>query len=172
MATEILLIGSNVDRERSVAAVLDRLLDLAEPVRISRIVETPPVGLVDGGPSFLNLAAAIDWSDSTAALKTRLVDIEVALGRNRRDAHCWCKSRSADIDPVLRLTPGATQIDPSLLPCEQYARGVVLDLLASLGVTSGAASALSSPVVEIAFCGTRLGRTPAVLTRVSLARAR
>src|SRR6185295_10223546 len=91
---------SIVDAPRAFSSlIVDTLWALCEYPRhlVSRIVETPPIGLVDGRSAFLNLAAAVPWHDETAALKKRLVAIEVALGRDRADRRSSVKSRTADI---------------------------------------------------------------------------
>jgi 2-amino-4-hydroxy-6-hydroxymethyldihydropteridine diphosphokinase len=165
MAIEIVLIGSNVDRERCVARVLQALLDLSGSVHVSRIVETPPIGLVDGGSAFLNLAAALPWNDETAALKKQLIAIEVALGRDRGDRRSSVKSRTADIDPVLRLESASTHVKPDSLPTEPYAREVLLEVLAHIGVRVEERPATALPAVEIPWGDMRLGRVPATLTR-------
>ena len=165
MAIEIVLIGSNVDRERCIAQVLHALLDLSGSVHVSRIVETPPIGLVDGGSAFLNLAAALPWDDETAALKKRLIAIEVALGRDRADQRSSVKSRTADIDPVLRLDSESTHVTPDALPTETYAREVLVEVLAHIGVRIDERPVSTLPAVEIPWGETRLGRVPATLTR-------
>ena len=165
MAIEVVLIGSNVDRERCIARVLHALLDLSGSVHVSRIVETPPIGLVDGGPAFLNVAAALPWDDETAALKQRLIAIEVALGRNRDDRRSSVKSRTADIDPVLRLESTSMYVTPESLPTEAYAREVLVEVLAHIGVRVDERPVPTLPAFEIPWGDTRLGRAPATLTR-------
>jgi len=165
MAIEIVLIGSNVDRERCVARVLQALLELSGSVHVSRIVETPPVGLVDGGSAFLNLAAALPWDRETAELKQQLIAIEVALGRDRGDHRSSVKSRTADIDPVLRLESDSTHVTPDALPTEPYAREVLVEVLAHIGVRVDASPMSTLPAVEIPWGDARLGRSPATLRR-------
>lgn len=165
MAIEIVVIGSNVDRERSIGRILRALLDLSETVHVSRIVETLAVGLLDGGSAFLNLAAALEWKTETVALKARLIEIEIALGRDRCDRCCSQKSRTADIDPVLRLDTATRRVAADALPAELYARSVVVDVLTHLGVEVGESPTLPFQAVEIPWGCTRLGRSPTTLTR-------
>lgn len=172
LPVEVLVVGSNLDRERSIARVLTLLLDLADPVRTSRIMETPAEGLLDRGPSFYNMAVALPWAAPTAALKSRLVAIEEATGRDRQDASRSKVSRTADIDPVLRLEPPYGPVSGWRLPSEPYARAVVLDLLAALGVGVHDPEGSGRPtpafgIVEIPWGTSRLGSTAAVVTRAA-----
>ena len=134
MAIEIVLIGSNVDRERCVARVLQALLELSRvgPREPNRRNATHWTGR--RGSAFLNLAAALPWNDEPAALKKQLIAIEVALGRDRGDRCSSVKSRTADINPVLRLESASTHVKPDSLPTEPYAREVLLEVLAHIGV--------------------------------------
>ena len=90
MPTYLLSIGSNIDPRRNVPRVLSRLLEIAPSLRVSRILETTPVGILgeDGEPPgrFLNLAVLLEWAGDEASLKAQLVEIEeaqVATARRR-----------------------------------------------------------------------------------------
>jgi 2-amino-4-hydroxy-6-hydroxymethyldihydropteridine diphosphokinase len=166
----VVTIGSNLERERNLASAIEALLGLADPLHLSRIVETAPVGIVDGGGPFLNLAAAFDWSGGGDSLKERLIAIEVWLGRDRRDPERASKSRTADIDLVLELAAGEP-IASSALPSEPYARVVVLDLLRHLGLAAGEPAPLPETGVELLVRSVPVGRRAATLTRAALAGA-
>ena len=164
---EVLLVGSNLDRERSIAAILARLLDLASPLYVSRIMETPAVGLIDSGPSFYNLAVAMPWRLPGVALKRHLNAIEESVGRNRHDVNRSTKSRTADIDQVFRLPQHGRTIRPDQLPAEPYARAVVVDLLTSMGVSVGSCSVTEYPIVVIPWSASPLGAQATLVSRVA-----
>ena len=170
-ALEVLLVGSNLDRERSIVAVLARLLDLASPLYVSRIMETPAVGLIDNGPSFFNLAVAMPWRLPSAALKRHLNAIEESVGRNRQAVNRSTTSRTADIDQVLRLPQNRRTIRPDQLPAEPYARAVVVDLLASMGILDGSCSIPEYPIVLIPWPATPLGAQATLVSRVAWLRS-
>jgi 2-amino-4-hydroxy-6-hydroxymethyldihydropteridine diphosphokinase len=164
---EVLLVGSNLDRERSIVAVLARLLELASPLYVSRIMETPAVGLIDNGPSFLNLAVAVPWRLPSAALKRHLNAIEESVGRSRRDVNRSITSRTADIDQVLRLAQHTRTIRSDQLPAEPYARAVLVDLLTSLGVIDESCEVPEYPTVVIPWPATPLGAQATLVSRGS-----
>jgi 2-amino-4-hydroxy-6-hydroxymethyldihydropteridine diphosphokinase len=164
---EVLLVGSNLDRERSIVTVLARLLELGRPLYVSRIMETPAVGLVDNGPSFLNLAVAMPWRPPSDALKRHLNAIEESLGRNRRDVNRSTTSRTADIDQVLRLAHYTRAITADALPVEPYARAVVVDLLTAMGVIDECRDIPEYPIVVIPWAGVPLGAEATLVSRAS-----
>lgn len=83
MPDVLLLLGSNIDKERNLRAAVRLLGRLVEIVALSPVYETTAVGLVDQ-PDFLNGAALIRTELSAAALKDGpLATIEQELGRTR-----------------------------------------------------------------------------------------
>jgi len=83
MPNVLLLLGSNVDKERNLRAAVRLLGRAVEVVALSPVYETTPVGLRDQ-PDFLNAAAIIRTDLSPAALKDGpLATIEQQLGRAR-----------------------------------------------------------------------------------------
>ena len=110
--TAYVALGSNLgDRESNIrSAVLQ--LDKAEGVRVTRVstlFENPAVGGPFGAPDFLNAAAAVETSLDARDLLRRLLDVERALGRKRREK--WAP-REIDLD--LLLYGGSVIDEPGL----------------------------------------------------------
>jgi 2-amino-4-hydroxy-6-hydroxymethyldihydropteridine diphosphokinase len=74
-------IGSNIERERSVAAALTALRGVFGPLRVSTVYETPAVGF-EGAP-FYNLVVGADTGLPAERVLARLGEIEQANGRVR-----------------------------------------------------------------------------------------
>jgi 2-amino-4-hydroxy-6-hydroxymethyldihydropteridine diphosphokinase len=94
-------LGANVgDREKSIRAALHALsqTDGVQVLRVSSLLDNPAVGGPDGSPPFLNAVAALDTTLGAHALLHRLLDIERALGRLRRER--WAP-RTIDLDLIL-----------------------------------------------------------------------
>ncbi|MEQ1853732.1 MAG: 2-amino-4-hydroxy-6-hydroxymethyldihydropteridine diphosphokinase [Chthoniobacteraceae bacterium] len=87
MRTAIAL-GSNVgDRLANLAAGRDAVLRIAgvsEPVSLSRVYETEPVGAEPDAAAFLNAVIEVTFSGEPDALLDALRGIEAALGRPSR----------------------------------------------------------------------------------------
>lgn len=82
-ARYVILLGSNIDKERNMVEAIRLLAASAELVAVSSAYETPPQGLREQ-PAFLNAAALIESELSPSALKAGLLsDIEQALKRVR-----------------------------------------------------------------------------------------
>lgn len=92
-----LSIGSNIEPERNVRLVLEKLAREFEVVRVSGIYRTPAVGFE--GEDFLNMAAIVCTSLSPSALNARLHALETEQGRTREGPRF--SSRPLDIDIVL-----------------------------------------------------------------------
>lgn len=80
MARAFLDLGSNVEREASVALGLRLLRERFRVVRVSSVYESPAVG---GGPDFHNLAVEIETDLEPADLRRALREIEARAGRVR-----------------------------------------------------------------------------------------
>lgn len=94
--------GSNMgDREAVYQAALDSLNGLPSTVlkAYSSLYETEPVGLVDGGPKFLNAAIALETKLGPAELLALLRSIELELGKS--PSHRSDLSRPIDLDLLL-----------------------------------------------------------------------
>ncbi len=99
--TAYIAIGSNLgDRGRNCYQAVAALSQHAQitVTRISRLIETAPVGLPDGAPPFLNGAVAFETSLGSHALLKELLAIEQQLGRVRRER--W-EPRVIDLDLLL-----------------------------------------------------------------------
>ena len=93
-------LGSNLDdRETSIQSAL-KLLGDADGINVthvSEIIETAPLGKMNQ-PSYLNAVAEIQTSLSEENLHKGLVDIEITLGREKKEK--WA-SRIIDLDLLL-----------------------------------------------------------------------
>ena len=100
MARAFIGIGSNLgERESHIAAAIGRIAELPETelVRVSSLIETEPVGLVDQG-KFLNAATELRTELDPLALLDELQGIEDGLGRVRTVR--W-GPRTIDLDILL-----------------------------------------------------------------------
>ncbi len=94
-------LGANLGNRR---ANLDAALDALRATRrvtvtaVSSYLENPAVGGPTGAPPFLNAAATVHTSLSPRDLLARLLEIELSLGRNRREK--W-GPRLIDLDLIL-----------------------------------------------------------------------
>jgi 2-amino-4-hydroxy-6-hydroxymethyldihydropteridine diphosphokinase len=99
--TAYIALGANLgDRSAALRDALRLLADDAamRVIRVSSFIENPAVGGPDNSPAFLNAAAEISTSLSPRALLDRLLEIEQALGRQRRQR--WAP-RTIDLDLLL-----------------------------------------------------------------------
>jgi 2-amino-4-hydroxy-6-hydroxymethyldihydropteridine diphosphokinase len=95
----VLLLGSNIDKERNIPVAIRLLAKAATVVAISPVYESTSIGS-PGQPSFFNVAVLIHTDESAAELKDGLVsDIERRLRRVRTaDKNA---PRTIDLDIVL-----------------------------------------------------------------------
>lgn len=99
--TAYIAIGSNLgDRGRNCYQAIAALSQHPQisVTKMSRLIETAPVGLPDGAPPFLNGAIAIETSLGSHALLKELLSLEQSLGRIRGDR--W-EPRTIDLDLLL-----------------------------------------------------------------------
>jgi deoxyguanosine kinase len=92
--------GSNLgEREKTILNAVKMLGETEgiEIVRVSEIIETSPLGKMKQ-PEYLNAVAEIQTSLSAESLHKRLIDIETALGREKKEK--WT-SRIIDLDLIL-----------------------------------------------------------------------
>lgn len=129
MPVYFLGLGSNIDPVHNIPRILDALLALAPTIDISRIIRTAPVGLTDGGGDFLNVVVRLISDLPASALKARLTDIEIALGRDRSHPHSKKLSRPADIDILLALPAARSVAAAADLPDEPYTLPLLIELL-------------------------------------------
>lgn len=90
-------IGSNVEREKNIAAALRALEARFGPLRLSSIYETAAVGFV--GDPFHNLVAGFCTEESVEDVAAALADIETTGGRARGSAKF--APRTIDLDLIL-----------------------------------------------------------------------
>jgi 2-amino-4-hydroxy-6-hydroxymethyldihydropteridine diphosphokinase len=90
-------IGSNVEREKNIAAALRALEERFGPLRLSSIYETAAVGFV--GDPFYNLVAGFSTEESVDEVAAALTDIETRGGRGR--GYTRFAPRTIDLDLIL-----------------------------------------------------------------------
>ena len=118
--------GSNLGDRHALIAEAARLVaaaDYVHDLRASRLFETPPIGGPSGQEPFLNAVAAFETPASARQILERLQQIELELGRQRRQR--W-GARAIDLDVVLHgeLVGGGTGL---IVPHPRYtARQFVL----------------------------------------------
>jgi 2-amino-4-hydroxy-6-hydroxymethyldihydropteridine diphosphokinase len=96
--TVAVAVGSNLgDRHAHLDFAISRLKQILEAVRVSTVIETDPVGVVDQ-PKFLNAAIVGRFDNSARALLDALLRIERERGRERPFAGA---PRTLDLDVVL-----------------------------------------------------------------------
>jgi len=147
----LLLLGSNLDREASMARALRRLGERFPVLARSRVVETDAVGDPDG-PRFHNRAVLVRAGGTAEGMRDLLHGIEAALGRDRsagRNA-----PRTMDIDILLAVdAAGSVLAEPPVhrdlrrhhyaaLPAAEIAGDLVLP--ADGGTVAAAARALGA----------------------------
>jgi 2-amino-4-hydroxy-6-hydroxymethyldihydropteridine diphosphokinase len=95
----VLLLGSNVDKERNLPAAVRLLHRLCRVLAVSPVYETAPVGLAEQ-PYFLNAAVLVETKLDAPALKQTVLNrVEEELGRRRQSDKF--ASRIIDVDLVL-----------------------------------------------------------------------
>jgi 2-amino-4-hydroxy-6-hydroxymethyldihydropteridine diphosphokinase len=134
-------IGSNIDREKHIAAGLQALEQTFGKLIVSSIYETEAVGFC--GDPFFNLVVGFDSGLDVKTVAKKLREIEVDLGR-LPDSKKF-SARTLDLDLILYgeliLNEGNLQIPRSDI--ERYA--FVLEPLAEI------APALKHPVLQISY---------------------
>ncbi|MCW5864514.1 MAG: 2-amino-4-hydroxy-6-hydroxymethyldihydropteridine diphosphokinase [Anaerolineae bacterium] len=104
----VILLGSNIDKERNLPAAVRLLRQAIEVAAVSPVYETAAVP--DDRPRFLNAAVLLLTEQTAAALKDGLLgDIERALGRERAPDRNAPRTIDLDIalydDDVFDYTP-------------------------------------------------------------------
>lgn len=118
-------LGSNLgDRRALIAGALEQLC----PTRVSRVVETEPLGRIDQ-PRFLNAVAEIETLLPPAELLKCLLDVERGLGRIRDER--W-GPRTIDLDLLLYGDEQVTSDSLCVPHPELHRRRFVLEGLAEL----------------------------------------
>jgi 2-amino-4-hydroxy-6-hydroxymethyldihydropteridine diphosphokinase len=78
----IIGIGSNIDAEKNISAMLDILGSGVNIVKISKLVKTKPIGIKDQ-PDYINGAVKVETVLNIDKLRLLLKNIEDRLGRDR-----------------------------------------------------------------------------------------
>lgn len=82
MPVAVLDLGSNIDKEDSLAKALEHLTEIVTLRRCSSVYQSAPVGMANQ-PDYLNLSAEVETDMEVQELRTALRAIEDAMGRNR-----------------------------------------------------------------------------------------
>jgi 2-amino-4-hydroxy-6-hydroxymethyldihydropteridine diphosphokinase len=93
----LLGIGSNIEPQANIATIIHLLLRQLPRLSLSRVLKIPPVGM-NSQRDFLNVVVFIETEMAETELKTICNDIEITLGRDRRDPARKTKDRTADLD--------------------------------------------------------------------------
>jgi 2-amino-4-hydroxy-6-hydroxymethyldihydropteridine diphosphokinase len=132
MAHVFLSIGSNIERERYIAAGLDALQGVFDQMALSSVYDSAAIGF-DGQP-FLNLVAAVQTAMPLAEMARRLRGIEVEFGRPANATRF--SARHLDIDILTYNNLVGTQAGVQLPRDEILENAFVLCPLAELSPQS------------------------------------
>jgi len=133
MAQALLGLGGNVSDVRSTLNEAVALFADGRQVTLlarSSDYRTPPWGVTDQ-PPFINLAILVETALSPRALLTRALDVERALGRDRKDAQRW-GPRPVDIDLLAYDDLALDEPDLTLPHPRLFERAFVLVPLAEI----------------------------------------
>lgn len=92
----IIGIGSNIDAERNITEMLNRLSAKFEIVKISKFMQTKPIGITDQA-DFTNGAVQIRTEMGLESLSLYLKNLEDQLGRDRTQAKFGPRNIDLDI---------------------------------------------------------------------------
>lgn len=98
MTLVVLDLGSNIDREESLASALEHLRQKFTLLRTSSVYRTTPVGMANQ-PDFYNIAVELETDSSPEEIRATARAIEDAMGRDRTGPKFG--PRNIDIDIVL-----------------------------------------------------------------------
>ena len=115
----VIMLGSNIEKERNLPAGVQLLRQLCRVIAVSPVYETVPVGLREQ-PNFFNMAAIIESDLDPAGVKEQvLAVIESRLNRVRRKDKNAPRTFDADIilfnNEVIDWTENRHLPDPDLL---------------------------------------------------------
>ena len=98
MTLVVLDLGTNIDREESLAAALEHLADHFELKRASSVFRTTPVGMLNQ-PDFYNVSLEVETDKSIDQIRDIVRSIEDKMGRDRTGPKFG--PRNIDIDIVI-----------------------------------------------------------------------
>jgi 2-amino-4-hydroxy-6-hydroxymethyldihydropteridine diphosphokinase len=128
----LLGIGSNIEPEKSIVAIVDLLLNTFPELSVSRVLRTPPIG-INSHHDFLNMVMFINTNMEEAELKTICNNIEEQLGRDRSDPNRKHKDHAADIDILAKIDLSHdAAIAPDSLAQESFFHPLIAELYAFL----------------------------------------
>lgn len=148
-------LGSNLQPERNIPAILKTLIVEFGAVRISPVIRTRPVG-IPSRHDFLNAVAFVETGLPAGQLKAFFNRVEERLGRDRGDSARQTKDRPADLDILLHY-PSCHPLEEAHFPSESFLRPPFLALCKAMGLYSGegsdraAAQAVTLVLEEIEF---------------------
>jgi len=82
MNTVIVGIGSNLDADKNIAAMLEKLSSRVKVLKTSTLLKTKPIGILEQ-PDFMNGAVKIQTELDQVELNNLLKSIEDEMGRDR-----------------------------------------------------------------------------------------
>jgi 2-amino-4-hydroxy-6-hydroxymethyldihydropteridine diphosphokinase len=115
MHSALILLGSNIDRQRNLPAAIERLRadDGIDVVAVSSVYESEAVGGKGPQPIFANAAVEVQTALSAHELRRRLRQIEADMGRRRsQDKYA---PRPIDLDIAL-FDDLVADVDGSIIP--------------------------------------------------------
>jgi 2-amino-4-hydroxy-6-hydroxymethyldihydropteridine diphosphokinase len=115
MSTLYVSIGSNVERERNIRAAVADLRAVFSGVRVSRVFESEPVGMI--ADNFFNLVAAAQTDLPVQDVAHRLAEIERRRGRVRGPARFVPRTLDLDLllyDELVYTSAGMTLPRPEI----------------------------------------------------------
>lgn len=125
-----LSIGSNIDPEKNIVLIIEKLFNFSPRLLVSKMILTEPEGF-ESKNHFLNACIYFESDDLKAIeLKEHFNRIETELGRDRNDPNRAKKDHPADIDIIWGLEK-LSNFPP--LPSERYIRCLLLEILSVLG---------------------------------------
>jgi 2-amino-4-hydroxy-6-hydroxymethyldihydropteridine diphosphokinase len=152
-------IGSNVGAKVHVAQAIRALLSLSPELALSRVIGTQPKGMVSE-LSFLNAVAYLRTDLAGGELKGQLNMIEGRLGRDRSDPDRGRKDRCIDLDVLLSVHHGPTEIKNTQVSDETYYRPQMIELIHLLGFACDIPAEPMGYPVAIEFEGRLIGTRP------------
>ena len=141
MATVLLGVGSNIERERYIIAGLDALQGLFGDMALSSVYDSAAIGF--DGQSFLNLVVRVDTGLAIGELARQLRHIEVEHGRPANASRF--SARQLDID-ILTYDDAIGVIEGVELP-----RGEILQNAFVLCPLAELAPQVLHPVVGLSY---------------------
>jgi 2-amino-4-hydroxy-6-hydroxymethyldihydropteridine diphosphokinase len=115
MALLYVSIGSNVEREQNIRAAVAELRATFTGVRVSRVYESEPVGMI--ADNFYNLVAAAHTDLPVREVARRLAEIESKRGRVRGSARFVPRTLDLDLllfDDLVCASAGVTLPRPEI----------------------------------------------------------